>query len=158
MTDTPAAPETLSDPASDGAPTSRPQTEVDRIAERYFDAAVALSPINATYLGVPGGEEDLDDLSPAGNAAASQLRRGALAELASAAPADDVDRVTVAAMTERLQLAEDRYAAGLDEMSLNVLASPLQSVRDVFDLMSQDTEDDWRVFTCLLYTSPSPRD
>ncbi len=27
-------------------------------------------------------------------------------------------------MTERLQLAEDRYAAGLDEMSLNVLASP----------------------------------
>ena len=31
-------------------------------------------------------------------------------------------------------------------MSLNVLASPLQSVRDVFDLMPQDTEDDWRVF------------
>ena len=76
VTDTPAAPRpppaTPSDPASDGAPTSRPQTEVDRIAERYFDAAVALSPINATYLGVPGGEEDLDDLSPAGNAAASR--------------------------------------------------------------------------------------
>ncbi|WP_404392430.1 DUF885 domain-containing protein [Humibacillus xanthopallidus] len=155
MTDTPAAPETLSDAASDGSPTSRPQTEVDRIAERYFDAAVALSPINATYLGVPGGEEDLDDLSPTGIAAASQLRRAALAELASASPADDVDRVTVAAMTERLQLAEDRYAAGLDEMSLNVLASPLQSVRDVFDLMPQDSEANWRVFATRMGKIPA---
>ena len=89
----------------------------------------------------PGGEEDLDDLSPAGNAAAAELRRTTLAQLAAATPTDDVDRVTVDAMTERLQLAEDRYAAGLDEMSLNVLASPLQGVRDVFDLMPQDTEE-----------------
>ncbi|MBC9822668.1 DUF885 domain-containing protein [Terrabacter sp. MAHUQ-38] len=128
------------------AQTARPQTDVDRIAESYFDAAVALSPISATYLGVPGREEDLDDLSPAGNAAASELRRATLSELASATPADDVDRVTVVAMTERLQLSEDRYAAGLDEMSLNVLASPLQAVRDVFDLMPHATEADWRTF------------
>ena len=148
VTDTP---DTLTDPSR----ATRPQTDVDRIAERYFDAAVALSPINATFLGVPGGEEDLDDLSPAGNAAASQLRRTALTELAGAAPADDVDRVTIAAMTERLQLAEDRYAAGLDEMSLNVLASPLQSVRDVFDLMPQDTEDDWRVFATRMGKIPA---
>ena len=126
--------------------TARPQTDVDRIAETYFDASVALSPINATFLGVPGAEEELDDLSPAGNAAASELRRTTLSELAAATPADDVDRVTVDAMTERLQLSEDRYAAGLDEMSLNVLASPLQAVRDVFDLMPQETEDNWRTF------------
>ncbi|WP_141821594.1 DUF885 domain-containing protein [Humibacillus xanthopallidus] len=148
MTDTP---DTQTAPSQ----ATRPQTDVDRIAERYFDAAVALSPINATFLGVPGGEEDLDDLSPAGNAAASQVRRTALAELAGASPADDVDRVTVAAMTERLQLAEDRYAAGLDEMSLNVLASPLQSVRDVFDLMPQDTEGDWRVFATRMGKIPA---
>ncbi|NUO34003.1 MAG: DUF885 domain-containing protein [Dermatophilaceae bacterium] len=135
--------------------TARPRTEVDRIAETYFDAAVALSPINATFLGVPGGEEDLDDLSPAGNAAASRLRRATLAELADATAADDVDRVTVDAMTERLQLSEDRYAAGLDEMSLNVLASPLQSVRDVFDLMPQDTEDQWRTFATRMAKIPA---
>ncbi|WP_141841644.1 DUF885 domain-containing protein [Humibacillus xanthopallidus] len=148
MTDTP---DTQTDPSQ----ATRPQTDVDRIAERYFDAAVALSPINATFLGVPGGEEDLDDLSPAGNAAASQVRRTALSELAGASPVDDVDRVTVAAMTERLQLAEDRYAAGLDEMSLNVLASPLQSVRDVFDLMPQDSEGDWRVFATRMGKIPA---
>lgn len=135
--------------------TPRPQTDVDRIAEAHFDAAVALSPINATYLGVPGRDEDLDDLSPAGNAAHSELRRRTLAELASATPADDVDRVTVAAMTERLQLAEDRYAAGLEEMSLNVLASPLQGVRDVFDLMPQDTAEHWRTFAVRLGKIPA---
>ena len=134
---------------------ARPQTDVDRIAEAHFEAAVALSPINATYLGVPGREEDLDDLSPAGNAAHSDLRRRTLAELAAATPADDVDAVTVAAMTERLQLAEDRYAAGLDEMSLNVLASPLQSVRDVFDLMPQDSAEHWRTFAVRLGKIPA---
>ena len=135
--------------------TARPRTDVDRIAETYFEAAVALSPINATFLGVPGGEEDLDDLSPAGNAAAAELRRTTLARLATATPSDDVDRVTVDAMTERLQLAEDRYAAGLDEMSLNVLASPLQSVRDVFDLMPQQTAEDWRVFATRMGKIPA---
>ena len=137
------------------ARTARTQTAVDRIAESYFDAAVALSPINATYLGVPGREEDLDDLSPAGNAAASELRRATLAELATATPADDVDRVTITAMTERLQLSEDRYAAGLDEMSLNVLASPLQGVRDVFDLMPQASEADWRTFAVRMAKIPA---
>jgi uncharacterized protein (DUF885 family) len=154
VTQTPDTPDTA-DTQTAPSQATRPQTDVDRIAERYFDAAVALSPINATFLGVPGREEDLDDLSPAGNAAASQVRRTALSELAGASPVDDVDRVTVAAMTERLQLAEDRYAAGLDEMSLNVLASPLQNVRDVFDLMPQDTEEDWRVFATRMGKIPA---
>ena len=135
--------------------TARPQSDVDRIAETHFDAAVALSPINATFLGVPGREQDLDDLSPAGNAAASELRRATLARLAAATPTDEVDRVTVDAMTERLQLSEDRYAAGLDEMSLNVLASPLQAVRDVFDLMPQDTEEHWRTFAVRMAKIPA---
>ena len=129
---------------SAGPPLERPHTDVDRIAEKYFEAFVELSPINATYLGVPGREDELDDLSPAGIAAHSDLRRTAIEELATAIPADDVDRVTIAAMTERLGLAEDRHAAGLDEMSLNVLASPLQAVRDVLDLMPTRTEAHWR--------------
>jgi uncharacterized protein (DUF885 family) len=136
-------------------PSARPQTDVDRIAEAHFRAAVALSPISATSMGIPGGEEDLDDLSPAGHAAAADLRRSTLAELAAATPVDDVDRVTVSAMTERLQLAQDRYAAGLDEMSLNVLASPLQGVRDVFDLMPQDSEQAWRTFAVRLGKIPA---
>lgn len=133
----------------------RPQSDVDRIAEAYFAGAVALSPINATYLGVPGRETELDDLSPAGHAALAVLRRGTLAELSDATAVDAVDRVTVAAMTERLGLAEERYAVGLDEMALNVIASPLQSVRDVFDVMPQTSVDDWHVVAARLGQIPA---
>lgn len=114
--------------------------------------------MQATYLGLPGREDELDDLSPAGHAAHSELRRRTLAELATATPVDDVDRVTVAALADRLGLAEERYAAGLDEMSLNVLASPLQAVRDVFDLMPQDTEAHWRTFATRMAKIPAALD
>jgi uncharacterized protein (DUF885 family) len=137
------------------AQTQRPQTDVDRIAEKYFEASVALSPIAATYLGVPGHDEDLDDLSPAGIAAQSRLRQATLAALASATPDDEVDRVTLAAMTERLGLAEERHAAGLDEMDLNVIASPLQEVRDIFDLMPTSTEAQWHTLAVRLSKIPA---
>ena len=106
------------------AATPRPRTDVDRIADAFLDATVELSPTAATYMGIPGHDEDLDDFSPAGHAAHSALRRRTLAALAQAAPVDDIDRVTVSAMQERLTLSEEIHAAGLDEMSLNVIASP----------------------------------
>ncbi len=145
----------MTDTTTTEAPTTRPQTEVDRLAEKYFDAMVELSPIQATYLGLPGREDELDDFSPAGHAAHSDLRRATLAELATATPTDDVDRVTIAALTDRLELAEERYAAGLDEMALNVLASPLQLVRDVFDLMPQDSEAHWQTFAARMSRIPA---
>ena len=46
-------------------------------------------------------------------------------------------------MRERLGLAEETHEAGLDEMALNVIASPLQEVRDIFDLMPTATNEDW---------------
>jgi uncharacterized protein (DUF885 family) len=113
----------------------RPTTAVDAIANDYLDALVELSPITATYLGFAGHEEDLDDFSPAGHSAQYDLRHKTLGALAQATPIDDIDRVTLAAMQERLGLAQETHAAGLDEMSLNVLACPLQGIRNVFDLM-----------------------
>ncbi len=128
-------------PAGTTAP--RQPSAIDAIAEDYLDRYIELSPIEATSLGIVGHDEDLDDLSPDGYAAHSQLRRETLARLDGARPVDDVDRVTVAAMRERLGLAEQMYAAGLDLMALNVIHSPLQGVRDVFDLMPQDDAAAW---------------
>ena len=123
------------------ATSARPATAIDAIAESYVDSFVTLSPMEATYYGIAGHDADLDDLSPDGLAEHSALRRSTLAALAEATPTDDVDRLTIAAMTDRLTLAEQMYAAGLDHMNLNVLACPAQSVRDIFDLMGQSTED-----------------
>ncbi|WP_414654620.1 DUF885 domain-containing protein [Intrasporangium sp.] len=133
---------------------TRAQTDVDRIAEAYLDAYVRLSPIGATTMGVPGREDELDDFSPAGLAELSRLRRSTLVALEAATAADDVDRVTLATMRERLGLAEEVHAAGLDAMSLNVVASPVQAVRDVFDLMPQDTHEQWRTLGARLARVP----
>ena len=109
----------------------------------------------ATNAGIPGHEEDLDDVSPAGRAAFSALRRQTLATLADVEPIDDVDRVTISALRNRLELDEEIHAAGLDEMSLNVIASPLQDLRDVFDLMPQDSEANWATFATRMTKLPT---
>jgi uncharacterized protein (DUF885 family) len=48
----------------------------------------------------------------------------------------------------------DLHDAGLDLGELNVIASPLQTMRDVFDLMATDTEDDWAVIARRLSVLP----
>ena len=139
-------------------PDTRPSTDVDLIANDYLDALVELSPITATSLGIAGHDEDLDDLSPAGLAAVSDLRCRTLDSLGRATPVDDIDRVTIAAMQERLGLSEETYAAGLDHMSLNVLASPLQGIRDIFDLMPTDTDAHWVTFAARMTKVPAALD
>ena len=135
--------------------TTRPPTDADRVADDYFDAAIALSPIMATNAGIPGHEEALDDFSPTGLAAMAELRQRTLTALVDVEPVDDVDRVTIAALRDRLELGEEIHAAGLDAMSLNVIASPLQELRDVFDLMPQDSYADWRTFATRMGKLPA---
>jgi uncharacterized protein (DUF885 family) len=133
---------------------ARPATDIDHIADDYLAKEVALSPITATYLGVSGHDEELDDFSPAGHEAHAALRAATLEQLDRATPVDDIDRVTLAAMRERLGLAEETHRAGLDEMALNVLASPLQSIRGCFDLMPTATDEDWGVISRRLEAVP----
>ncbi|MFZ1285831.1 MAG: DUF885 domain-containing protein [Candidatus Phosphoribacter sp.] len=142
------------DSPHDATSATRQPTAVDAIAEDYLARYIALSPLEATYLGIAGYDDQIDDLSPAGYAAHSALRRDVLERLAAATAVDDIDKVTVAAMRERLELAEEAYAAGLDEMSLNVIASPLQGVRDVLDLMPKDSESDWGTLAARLEKMP----
>ena len=46
------------------------------------------------------------------------------------------------------------HDAGLDVGELNVIASPLQSMRDVFDLMATDTDEDWALISRRLSKVP----
>jgi uncharacterized protein (DUF885 family) len=94
-------------------------------------------------MGIIGHDDDVTDYSPEGVAARVEAARSALRELEATSPVDDVDRVTVAAMRERLGLQIDLHGTGLDVGDLNVIASPLQSMRDVFDLMPTESDEDW---------------
>ena len=133
----------------------RRPTAVDAVAERYLDTFAALDPCAATELGITGHDDDITDYSPDGVAARADAARAALRELDGVDPADDVDAVTIAAMRERLGVQIELHDAGLDVGELNVIASPLQTMRDVFDLMATDTDDDWALISRRL--SPAAR-
>lgn len=99
-------------------------------------------------------EEEITDYSPAGVAARADAARRTLRELSEVTPADAVDEVTVAAMRERLGIVIELNDAGLDLGELNVITSPLQSMRNVFDLMPTQTTDDWAVIARRLSQLP----
>jgi uncharacterized protein (DUF885 family) len=115
---------------------------VDAVADAYVDAAAEHNPIDATYLGIAGFDDRLPELTPDWYASRSELRRRTLAALEDAEPVDATDRITVAAMREELSVAEQLRAAGEEESSLRNIASPLQEIRDTFDLTPNNNLDD----------------
>jgi uncharacterized protein (DUF885 family) len=121
----------------------RPSTAVDAVAERYLDTFAALDPCAATEMGIAGHDDEITDYSPEGVTTRVEAARAALRELDGVGAEDDTDAVTIAAMRERLGVLIELHEAGLDVGDLNVIASPLQTMRDVFDLMATDTDDDW---------------
>jgi len=122
---------------------TRKPTQIDQIAESYLDWMVAESPTFATYIGRPGGDDKLDDESPEAAAKSAAKAAEVLRQLAATDAVDDTDRVTKDAMQRTLQLGIDTYDAGLWRRNLNVIASPAQGIREIFDLAPTATEHDW---------------
>ena len=133
---------------------SRTPTAIDAVADDYVATLARLSPGLRTYLGLPGDQSELDDVSPAGQATLDAERTAVMGKLGKLTPADDVDAVTKAAMLERLGLEGELYDAGEQFATLNVIDSPLQQTRDVFDLMATDTAEDWAVAAARMSNIP----
>jgi uncharacterized protein (DUF885 family) len=124
-------------------PAARQPTAVDAVAEAWVDTQLDLYPEFRVYLGRPGREGEYADYSPAGTERAIAETRRALEEIRSARAVDAVDDVTKMDLERELQLTVDKHEAGFDQRDLNVIASPAQELRDIFDLMPTATVDDW---------------
>ncbi len=118
-------------------------SQVFDIADRYVERVAAMSPISATYMGVPGHDHEMNDFSPEANEAQAQLDRDTLAELESAQVEDERDRIARDAMRDSLRLNLDQHDANQHFRSLSMIHSPVHSVRQVFDLMPRETEEHW---------------
>ena len=132
----------------------RPRTAVDDVADGYLERLAAADPVFATFVGLPGHDDRLTDVSPAGHAARAALAGEALAALNATVPVDQTDAVTVAALRERLGLVVERAELGLDLADVNNISSPVQAFRDVFDITPTATDDDWRVVAARLAAVP----
>lgn len=148
----------MTDTTADTQAPARPESAIDKVANAYFDAVIELSPIEATFLGAPGEHDTYDDLSPAGLERRHQLDVDTLAKLDGLEPADDVDKVTLHAMRERLGLEIQRYDAGLVHQNMNNIASPIQVIRQVYDLMPTETSADWAVIARRVQAVPTALD
>ncbi|PPI24909.1 DUF885 domain-containing protein [Rathayibacter sp. AY1B1] len=133
----------------------REPTAVDAVAERWVDTLVDLDPTLGTAIGRSGANGRLGDYSPAGLERARAATASALTELEAAEPEDDVDRVTVADLGAELRLSLEGHDAGLPLRDLNVIASPAQELRDVFDLMPTDEVADWEAVAERLLAVPA---
>ena len=115
---------------------------VSAVSDWYVDALAVASPNMATSLGIPGRETELTDYSPDGHAERSAIRRQAEAALRLLNVETERDRVARDVMLERFEYEAELEAQQEHLRSLNILASPLQNTRQVFDLMPRETEED----------------
>ena len=122
------------------------------VADAFVDQYADLDPLTATSLGLPKRQDELPDLSPAGQQARDDLYRATLATLASleetAGPAgfaDPDERRCARLLRERLQTRLAVSAAGEHLRAMSNIFGPPQEVRGSFLLMAARTADDWAV-------------
>ncbi|WP_091449050.1 DUF885 domain-containing protein [Actinokineospora iranica] len=127
---------------------------VHKISDSYVDDLAAADPLLATYLGVPGHDRRLPDYSPDGVAERGVLAADALAAVERAEPADVSEANAKAVFVERVGLQTELYDAGVYLSQLNVITSPPQDLRQVFDLMPTDTPDDWAAIAARMAAVP----
>jgi len=124
------------------------------LADDYIERSCALDPIKATALGVPGHDDQLTDYSPAGVDERVALDRDTLVELGSLTPRSDDERRSASFMAERLGVSLSMFDADEHLRALRNIASPMQMIRQVFDLMSRESVEDWEVIAARMERVP----
>jgi uncharacterized protein (DUF885 family) len=135
--------------------TVQPASDIDEISDRFVARYAALDPVLATYLGLPGHDDRLTDYSPEGCAQRAETARAALAEIETVEPATAAQRLAKAVFTERVGLMVELHDAGLVVGDLNVIASPVQDTRQVFDLMPATSVQEWETIATRLAAVPA---
>ena len=137
---------------------SRKPTAIDAIAENWVTTMVDLDPDVAIWAGLDGRIGEIGDTSPAGHERYITEAKKVIAALEAEAPVDDVDVVTKADICAELGLEVRAWEAKLFERDVNVIASPAQGIREIFDLMPHATEHDWSLVAKRLGNVPGAID
>ena len=115
-------------------------TPISQILDRFIEDGIKLSPLSATYMGIPGYDDKLDDLSPAGAQKGEDLVRNALAAVKNETPVNEFDRIAKEVAIERLsselKLSETRES----HVTFNLIASPVTEIRQIFEMMKDSPE------------------
>lgn len=114
------------------------------ISDRFTDDFAELMPIAATTLGISGYDDRCTDYSPEGVARRVDLYRKTKNDVDPLlASPDPVQAFGARVLSEWLDTQIDKFDRNKWRRDLNHIASPFQSMRDVFDVMGKESPDDW---------------
>jgi uncharacterized protein (DUF885 family) len=136
----------------------RTPTPIDTIADAWVDTLAALDPSLATYIGRSEYNDRFGDYSPEGFAQLADEARKVVAALNAQEPVDAIDEVTKLDLVREIELQLELHEAGDHLRDVNVISSPAQNLRAVFDLMPTATADDWSVIATRMKALPEAID
>jgi uncharacterized protein (DUF885 family) len=98
-------------------------------------------PIFATESGIAQYDHLLPDFSPQRTLDDIASTKEFLQTLSALTPTDDLDRIAIAVMEERLNARLALFESGETSRVFSVLSSPISSIRQVFELMGADSAE-----------------
>ncbi|MEY2582722.1 MAG: hypothetical protein QOE09_2571 [Ilumatobacteraceae bacterium] len=125
--------------AVDGRATS----DIFELSDRYIVDSAALDPMLASFWGIPGFDAELTDYSPDGWAARRELQQRTINELGRIEPGNRANRIAVEVMRERVQAELDLIDSGEYHRWLTTMNSHHEYIREIFDFMPRQSEQEW---------------
>ena len=118
------------------------RSEIFAYANDIVERDARLNPLFATESGITGYDELLPDFSPTGTAERLAVTREFRDHLATLHAQDEIDRIALAVMSERLETRLALMESGESERLFGVLSSPLSEIRQVFELMGHESAEE----------------
>ncbi|MEO6468997.1 MAG: DUF885 domain-containing protein [Acidimicrobiia bacterium] len=128
--------------------------QIDDLSDAYVEAYARLHPVAATFDGIAGHDHELTDYSPDAAAERADHDRATLRRLDTVPLEDDADSVAAGVIRERLEVAVELHDRGEHLRSIAVLGSAVQEVREAFDMLATDTEQDWETVAARMARVP----
>ncbi len=113
------------------------------LCDRATDEVTAADPMFATFMGVDGHDDRWTDLSPDGFAARRQLWASLLDEATTISIDGPDETLARDVLVDELNLWIAQADAGQHRRDLNSIASALQGIRQIVDLMPKETPEQW---------------
>ncbi len=112
------------------------------LAEQLVQDHAALDPMVATYFGIKGYDDQLPEFSDDRWERDAAFSRSSLAAVRAIVPTDDADRIAKSVMEERLASRAELEGSGELARTVGVINSPISEIRQVFELMATETNED----------------
>lgn len=134
------------------------RSPIFELSDEYITQAAKLSPMTATFLGIPGFDHLLDDFSLEGSKKKPALIRETLRKLEDMKPQDEIDRVAAAVMQERLTSELALFDSYENQMLCAVIYSPAIAIRQIFEMMPHESDEEIKNVTLRLNAVKSAHD